>query len=205
MICELKNFLEAILCFHQGFLIKYSSTLSRLSIVTVSSPARNYNICFSPSLSHLQPPGLGRRGRTRGKWEILSFLSKNKIILNILIYFFSVLSDRLLYLVNILSLSNIFPRNILRLLCCEDKILKGEEMISDGVAPRSRLRRWSSYCGVTRLESWRVRLIVSWTMLVLRTKSWMEKVAGRAAHCSLHQTVMFLRTTDRDKLCSGWI
>ena len=54
-----------------------------------------------------------------------------------------------------------------------------------------------------RLESWRVLLIVSWIMLELRTKSWMEKVAGRSAHCSLHQTVMFLRTTDRDELCSG--
>ena len=53
MICELEKSLEAILCFHQGFLIKYSSTLSRLSIVTVSSPARNYNIWFSPSLFHL--------------------------------------------------------------------------------------------------------------------------------------------------------
>ena len=74
----LKKSLEAILCFHQGFLIKYSSTLSRLSIVTVSSPARNYNICFSPSLSHLQPPGLGRRGRTRGieMRNIIIFIKK---------------------------------------------------------------------------------------------------------------------------------
>ena len=42
--CGVKKSLEAILCFHQGFLIKYSSTLSRLSILTVSSSWLNYNI-----------------------------------------------------------------------------------------------------------------------------------------------------------------
>ena len=71
MICELEKSLEAILCFHQGFLIKYSSTLSRLSIVTVSSPARNYNIWSSPTSSHLPPPGEGGENE-----KMISFLSK---------------------------------------------------------------------------------------------------------------------------------
>lgn len=41
-------------------------------------------------------------------------------------------------------------------------------------------------------------MIVSRIMLLLRTKSWMEKVAGKSAHCSLHQMVMFLLITDRE-------
>ena len=71
------------------------------------------------------------------------------------------------------------------------------------VSPHGAASGGEVVAAVSGLESWRVLLIVSWIMLELRTKSWMEKVAGRSAHCSLHQTVMFLRTTDRDKLCSG--
>ena len=41
--------------------------------------------------------------------------------------------------------------------------------------------------------------MVSRIMLLLRTKSWMEKVAGKSAHSSLHQAVMFLLITDREK------
>ena len=71
------------------------------------------------------------------------------------------------------------------------------------VSPHEAASGGEVVAAVSGLESWRVLLIVSWIMLELRTKSWMEKVAGRSAHCSLHQTVMFLRTTDRDGLCSG--
>ena len=61
--------------------------------------------------------------------------------------------------------------------------------------------KWS-YSAVTGLESSRLRLIVSWTMLVLRTKSWMEKVAGKSDHSSLHHEVMFLDITDKSNIIS---
>ena len=73
----------------------------------------------------------------------LSFLYKKNIVhieyLNLL--FFCSVGQITIFGEYFIFLPNIFPRNILRLLCCEDKILKGEEMISDGVAPWSRLGR----------------------------------------------------------------
>ena len=111
-ICELEKSLEAILCFHQGFLIKYSSTLSRLSIVTVSSPARNYNIWSSPTSSHLPPPGEGGENE-----KMISFLSKpNCTHIEYINLLFFCRTDYTRYIWWIFYvLWNIFPRNILHL------------------------------------------------------------------------------------------